>query len=345
MDEFELIKKYFKPLSLGEGAGKEDNLGGRDFGFGDDAFIWRLDKMRQKGEHIVMSKDMFVEHVHFRPNDPPQAIGEKILRAALSDLAAMGARPCYWLLGASFGNSLDKMGFEKASLEDWVRNFALGCQRAQNIYGLTLVGGDMVRHHGAHIFSVSVLGLAKKVTRRDCASANQNIYVTGDLADSALGLKYPDHPILNQRYLYPEPRLDFGRDLPLLASAVIDLSDGLCADLRHICEASQVSARIYSDDLPFSQNALELEIEADLRALALNAGDDYELLIIADKAKHNDLYEKAEHSQTKLTLIGETLDIGETGAIGAKKNKVDIEVVDRHGKNLKIIRQGFKHFR
>ena len=306
MDEFDLIRSVFAPLSK--------NMAG-SFRLSDDAASYTP----PKGQRAVISTDGYVEGVHFRASDPPEAIGEKILRAALSDLAAMGAAPQCWFLTAAFGRLMRG---------DRIKAFAAGCRKAQRRYGLTLAGGDVIAKAGKSVFSVTVIGSARKILRRSGAKPGDRLYVTGTLGDAALGLRVSD-PFLARRYLYPEPRLALARYLPALASAAIDLSDGLLADLGHLCFTSATGALIHADRLPLSPQAKRLA-RAPIR-LALNAGDDYELLIAAPPAREGRLFAAARRTHTRLTHIGE---------IGGRR----IIARDANGNIVKPLRQGFRHF-
>ncbi len=271
-NEFELIQSYFAPLSKGyEGA----------LALKDDAALL---------DGYVISTDGFLEGVHFRSSDPPEAIGEKILRASLSDIAAMGAAPECWFLTAAFGKKLAAR----------IKDFARGCGAAQELFAIHLAGGDMVASPSASFFSVTVVGKARKPVKRSGGLVGDRLYVSGTLGDSALGLRC-DNRFLRSRYLYPQPRLALGLCLPKLAHAAIDLSDGLVADLTHLCGASGCGAHIYEDSLPLSREALEF----GARHLALNAGDDYELLIAAPAKNEAKLFAAAHEAGTPLTCIGE----------------------------------------
>ncbi len=311
-DEFDLIDTLFAPLAKGvEGA----------FALRDDG----AQIAPRRGREFVVSVDGFVAGIHFRPDDPPAAIGEKVMRASLSDLAAMGAVPLYWFLTAAF----DK----RASFTD-VKKFTQGCARAQRRYGVQLAGGDTITGSPTATFSATMIGEVKTPVRRHGAQAGDQLYVTGHLGDAALGLQHPQNKFLSRRYLYPEPRLRLGQLLPNLASAAIDLSDGLLADCAHLCRESRVGAVIWTHCLPLSKAARTVrpDLEA-LRRLALNAGDDYELLIALPSARAKKLREAARRAHTKITLIGE-LTASSQGA----------RAVDEHGGSVKPLREGFRHF-
>lgn len=310
-DEFDLIKTYFAPLAKGFSG---------SLGLTDDAAVLG------GGAGRVVSTDGFAEGVHFRDRDSAYAIGEKILRASLSDLAAMGAQPECWFLTAAFGTRLRKE----------IKSFAKGCSVAQDRFGLALAGGDMVRLAGdGSFFSVVVVGQTKSPVRRSGGKVGDRLYVTGTLGDSALGLKNPRNEFLNLRYLYPEPRLALGMRLSGIAGAAIDLSDGLVADLGHLCAASKCGAIVYQDILPISNAGWSAQANGEVQSvqrLALNAGDDYELLIAVSKAKERQLLSVAQKTRTPLTLVGE-LTQGKA-----------VVVKDSKGTTLLAPDTGYKHF-
>ena len=313
--EFELISSLFAPLAEGvEGA----------FGLRDDA----AQIAPRRGWSFVVSVDGFVSGVHFRADDPPEAVGEKIVRASLSDLAAMGAHPLYWFLTAAFSKD---MRFAD------VKKFAQGCARAQRRYGVKLIGGDTtttkIASKKAATFSAMVVGEVKKPVRRNGARPGDQLYVTGHLGDAALGLQYPQNKFLARRYLYPEPRLDLGRRLSGLAHAAIDLSDGLMADCAHLCRESQTGAVIRTHLLPLSRAARLVKSDLALRRLALNAGDDYELLIAVPTRRAAKLCAAARSSGTKITLIGEVVEQA-SGVVALNKD----------GRAVRPLREGFRHF-
>ncbi len=310
--EFDLIESLFAPLAK--------DFGGA-FGLRDDAALIAP----RRGREFVVSVDGFVAGLHFRCDDPPQAIGEKIVRASLSDLAAMGAAPLYWFLTAAFA---------KTTSFAEIKKFAQGCQRAQKRYGVILAGGDTMTTDHAATFSATIIGEVKKPLRRNGARSGDQLYVTGHLADAALGLQYSQDKTLARRYLYPEPRLDLGRHLSGLAHAAIDLSDGLMADCAHLCRESQTGAVIRTHHLPLSRAARRAQSDLNaLRRLALNAGDDYELLIAVAPRRAEKLKAAAQASKTKLTLIGEVVDQAR-----------GVVAVDEAGRNIRPLRDGFRHF-
>jgi thiamine-monophosphate kinase len=251
--EFSLIARHFKPLA-GQGA----------LGLTDDAAV----VTPPPGRELVLSADAIVQGVHFLPNDPPDLIARKLLRANLSDLAAMGADPWAYLLTVST---------PRDTPDGWFQAFAQGLAQDQSEYGLILLGGDTTSTPGPISLSLTILGTVAPghAIRRSTAQAGDGIWVSGTIGDGALGLRaatgqYPDPTgHLADRYRVPRPRL--GLATHALVRAAMDVSDGLVQDLGHLCRESRLAADIEAADVPVSDPAQ--------LALCLTGGDDYELLM------------------------------------------------------------------
>ena len=270
--EFELIEALFAPLAAGDPG---------TFGLKNDAALIG----HGPGESLVATADCLVEGVHFRSGDPARDVARKALRVNLSDLAAMGARPRGYLLTLSLPKPLD---------ETWLAAFADGLALDQAEFGLTLLGGDTTRTPGPRSLSVTALGTvpAGRCLQRSTAKAGDLICVSGQLGDAALGLKVlegglddlgdSDRAVLAGRYRLPQPRIALGRALleEGLASAALDISDGLLGDLEHIVAASELGAEVERDAIPLSPaagRAMEMATRAGWADI-LTGGDDYELL-------------------------------------------------------------------
>ena len=265
--EFEIIRRYFKRQQ----PQREDVIAG----IGDDAALLRV----PADSELVVCMDTLVAGIHFPGSTPAAAIGHKALAVNLSDLAAMGATPAWATL------SLTRPDSDPVWLEDFSQAFFQLADR----YGIQLVGGDTTR--GPLSVTVQAHGFvpAGRALRRQGAQAGDRIYVTGTLGDAGLALQLGDHAdeALRQRLDYPEPRIEAGLVLRDYASAAIDISDGLLADLGHLLEAdgpgASMGASIYVDDLPrsavFTMTLQQPGLaQQDLYyALPLSAGDDYEL--------------------------------------------------------------------
>ncbi len=268
MDEFKLIAELFAPLAGDAAAAR---------GLADDAAVFEP----APGRALVIAADALVEGIHFLADDPPELVARKLLRVNLSDMAAMGAKARAYLLVVQI---------PRARSDDWMRGFAAGLAADQEAFGVRLLGGDTVATEGPFAASVTMLGEVAPgaALGRAGARAGEAVYVSGTLGDAALGLdalrgalddlSAADRAALAERYRLPRPRVALGPRLCGLASAAIDISDGLVADLRHIAEASGVGVAIEADALPLSP-AARRAVEADPARLsrALAGGDDYEI--------------------------------------------------------------------
>jgi thiamine-monophosphate kinase len=247
---------------------------GRDdvrMGIGDDAALLAV----PVGQELAVAIDTLVEGVHFPRGTAAADIGWKALAVNLSDLAAMGATPAWALLALTLPNA------EPAFIDE----LATGFVELAQLYRLALVGGDTTR--GALTLSVAVHGFVPpgKALLRAGAQVGDAIFVTGTLGDAAAGLalvQQGDHGDSRSSYLIerlnrPTPRVAAGLALRGHAHACIDISDGLLADLGHICEASEVGAEIDVSLLPRSSALLDLFDDVAARDFALSGGDDYEL--------------------------------------------------------------------
>ncbi|MEX2446392.1 MAG: thiamine-phosphate kinase [Dehalococcoidia bacterium] len=320
--EFELIARYLAPLAEGEAGA---------LGLTDDAAALTP----PPGSTLVVTADAMVEGVHFLPDDPPELVARKLLRVNLSDLAAMGAAPWRYFICSALTTGTG---------DEWSERFAAGLADDQREFGVVLAGGDTVSTPGPKCFSLTALGLIEGGTavRRSGARPGDRLYVTGTIGDAALGLKVLQGEIeagagaaekLAGRYRLPQPRVAAGPRLVGIATAMLDVSDGLLADLGHICETSQVSATVRAADVPLSTSALGLlERDASLAGAILGGGDDYELLFAAPPDRAADVADVAREAGHAITEIG-TIGEGE-----------GIEVVDAEGVPVVITRRGWTHF-
>lgn len=262
-DEFSLIEHYFSGLDRGEAV---------DLGVGDDGAILRL----EVGERLVASVDTQVDGVHFPVGTRPCHVAFRAVSAAVSDLAAMGARP----LGMTLAVTLPEAD------SAWLTDFREGLVAAVSEYALPLVGGDTTR--GPLCLSVQVMGAVPmgKAIERSGARVGDAVYVSGCVGDGAAGLALlqgrwqagREHTAyLEQRFYRPCARLALGRQLLGRASAAIDISDGLLADVGHLAAASGVGVRLALERLPLSAALLSHENKDTVLRWALAGGDDYEL--------------------------------------------------------------------
>lgn len=289
MGEFQLIRDIFLPLA-GQTRSAAVLLGP-----GDDCAIQRL----APGSELVFSVDTLVEGVHFPVGYDPEKLGWRALAVAVSDLAAMGASPECFTLALTLPDSD----------EAWLRAFASGLGRAARRFGLALAGGDTTR--GPLTLSIQVHGSVpeSQALLRSGARAGDLICVSGTLGDAGAALDYLDQlpapaeaePLL-ERYHHPQPRLELGQQLRSVATAAIDVSDGLLADLGHILAASGLGATVDVALVPLSAALRHLGDRAI--PLALTAGDDYELCVTLPPGRWAALPSQV---RSQLTVIGATV--------------------------------------
>lgn len=272
------------------------------------------------GRELAVAADAAIEGVHFRPYDPPELIGRKVLRTNLSDLAAMGAEPLGYLLTLAIPPGHDDAFFAA---------FAAGLAEDQRRFGLGLLGGDTTVGSERLVVSITVLGhLAPGAAlRRNGARAGDGLWVSGTIGDAALGLRTGADDHLARRYLLPEPRL--GLRLAGIARAAIDVSDGLVQDCGHLARESGLSAEIEAERVPLSPAARA----ADQLALCLSGGDDYELLLAVPPEREADLLAEAARTAIAFTRIG-TFGPG-----------VGVRVLDAWGDEMTFERGGWSHVR
>ena len=306
MGEFELIQLNFQALSAGADVA---------LGIGDDAALLTP----TPGQQLVACTDTLVEGRHFLPGADAADLGWKALAVNLSDLAAMGAQPRWCLLALTLPEAD----------EDWLQAFAHGLHACCERYGVALVGGDTTR--GPLTLTVTALGevSAGQALRRDGAQVGDVVALTGPVGDGAAGLAVlQDAPAVSQlaharaqalvqRYLRPAPRLAAGDVCAGLATAAIDVSDGLLQDLGHVLQASGVGARIDVAAIPASEALLAVS-DADLRRQwQFAGGDDYELVVSLAPSTLATAQEKlAQIGHPPLHVIGKI--VSESGLVDAK---------------------------
>lgn len=264
-------------------------------GFRDDAAVlsWPV------GLDLVATHDMLAEGVHFTPVCPPADIGWKLVAVNLSDLAAMGARPVAVLLGAGIGADRDPA---------WAGALLEGIGQALDRFGGALVGGDTIRSGPASVLALTALGAVPPggALGRAGARVGDDLWVSGTIGDAGLGLEVAkgrrgaDAGLL-RRYRRPTPRVGLGRALCGLASACVDVSDGLLLDASRLADASGVALQIDSARIPLSDRARSSGVPV---AILAAMGDDYELLFSAQVAARPGIEAVARATATAVTRIG-----------------------------------------
>jgi thiamine-monophosphate kinase len=288
LSEFALIEHHLTGL----GAARDDVR----LDVGDDCALLEVPADRE----LALSIDTLVAGVHFLPETDPEGLGHKALAVGLSDLAAVGAEPAW----ATLALTLPQPD------ESWLSAFARGFAALARQEDLRLVGGDLTR--GPLTITVQVHGLVPRghALRRGGARAGDLVCVSGALGDAGLALQHlqrgePLDAYLRARLERPSPRVALGEVLRGVASAAIDLSDGLAADLGHILEASGCGARIALDRLPLADQVAGAVAEQGEWQLPLGAGDDYELCFTLPPEHIGELEVMAAAAGCPLTRIGE----------------------------------------
>jgi thiamine-monophosphate kinase len=333
LGEFELIARFFAPLAA-------DRPGA--LGLLDDAALIE----ERPGWSLVATTDTIVAGVHFPADAAPADVACRLLGVNLSDLAAMGAEPAAYLLALALPR-----GWREAEREAWLEGFAQGLAAGQREHGIALVGGDTVASPGPLTLTLTALGRveAGQALLRSGAKPGEQVYVSGSIGDAALGLRLlegrlpglgdAERAVLLDRYRRPQPRLALGRRLFGLAGAVADVSDGLVADLGHICTASAVAARLDATRVPLSAAAAAATgDDASLLALALTGGDDYELVFTAAPSRETEIARLSDELDLPLTAVGEIVS-RPSGASGARVT------VERGGVPFALTVTGWQHLR
>jgi len=317
MHEFELIKKYFSNLSKKSRSSLNLN---------DDVFF-------DKPSNLVVSVDTYVEGNHFVNFKKPDLVIKKILRSSISDLVCKGVKPKYYFLSGS-GN---KKTFSKNNLEKIKKSL----KQEQKKYDLILGGGDTVFSNKLS-FTVTSIGFSKNIVYRNSSKANEDIYVTGNLGDSFLGLLVLKNKIkLNNKlssyfinkYYKPEVKYSLANSLSKLATSSIDISDGLITDLEKLTNKQNNSYQLFFDKIPVSKELnLVLKLKNLLKKNLISNGDDYQILFTASIKNRNIIKKISHRKKIKITRIGIMLNSMHKSSI-----------IDRNGQLIKIVNKGYFH--
>lgn len=322
--EFGLIDRLFRPLAAA-------NIGSANLQ--DDCSTLPL----KKGYEALYSMDTLVEGIHFFKDDPADSIAKKLLRVNLSDLAASGGKARGYLLALSLPHQVSLT---------WIESFVGGLREDQSKFNVCLLGGDTTSTKGPITLSMTAIGEVpiNQAIRRSGAKPGDDIFVTGCIGDAAIALKlfedlgreetlqhYPD---LYEKYVLPDPPVTFGSMLPNVATACIDISDGFCADLGHICSASNVGAKVELVKIPLSIWAQQLiRTKKSYWESVFNGGDDYELLFTANKDNRKRIKGIGIQFNTLLSRVGSIED--SEGVI----------ILDKFGNEVAAKTAGWQHFK
>ena len=313
MGEFDRIARYFaRPASE-----QRKRLGGSAafLGIGDDCALI--------GQSLAVSSDMLIAGRHFHRDADPESIGHKALAVNLSDLAAMGAQARAFSLSIALDTQQD---------EAWLEAFSRGLFSLANSHACELIGGDTTA--GPLCLSFTVIGEVpfELALRRDAAQPGDQVWVSGELGGAAFALKYPGQCVqAEERLHWPEPRLELGMALRGISACAMDLSDGLLGDICHILERSRVGVVLFADQIPLHP-ALVSCSESERLSLALQGGDDYELLFTARAQARPQIEELADRFRLSLRCIGE---------ITADNRR---QLLDARGLALDMVFRGYEHF-
>nr|WP_254722356.1 thiamine-phosphate kinase [Gilvimarinus xylanilyticus] len=292
-----MIDQYFRPP-----ADKPDGAG-VVLGIGDDAAIVEPDPEQQ----LVVAADTLVSGVHFPEGADPEFVGERSLRVNLSDIAAMGATPAWFTLSLTLPQD-----WSEQERGDWVAGFSRGLRRVSEAFKCPLIGGDTTS--GPLNIAIQMIAQVPpgQALRRDGAAVGDFVLVTHTLGDGAAALaSFTDSAVfsdeqrdyLSQRFYCPEPRIKESVILRALASSAQDVSDGLLADLGHICAASDVGAEVDVESLPISA-AAQAPGQAQGRQWALSGGDDYELVFTLHPDKMPEFAMAQARGEIQASVIG-----------------------------------------
>ena len=304
-------------------------------GIGDDAALINPSDNQQ----LVVASDTLVEGVHFPATATAKQIGTRALCVNLSDMAAMGAQPRWFTLALTLPE-------EKAN-SDWLADFSAGIAEIAEQFDIALVGGDTTS--GPLTVSLTLLGEVPPAEslQRSGAQVGDSVFVTGNLADGAAGLKwissinniFNDSDRLLQRFYSPQPQIKTGIQLRGIASACIDISDGLVADLGHICQSSAVAATIYIEQLPIAADVRKLGADNCIN-WALFGGDEYQLCFTVSADNLSTLEQWIDSGELHASKIG-TIDKA-AKAVNSSTNLVT--VLDCNNNPIAVNKQGYDHF-
>lgn len=329
LGEFDRIARFFAPLvkDTPEALGLKDDAALIDLG--------------REGA-LAVSVDALVADVHFLASDPADLVARKALRVNLSDIAAMAARPRFYTIASALPKALAGV-----AAEAWLGGFSEGLARDQEVFGVRLIGGDSVSTPGPATIAVTVFGTVDPALamRRGGARPGDDIWVSGTIGDGAAGLRVLRGEVstgdpaadarLVDRYHLPRPRTALGPQLAGLATAGMDVSDGLVQDLGHIAGVSAVAATVDRARVPLSDGVRALLSRGAIGwDDVLAGGDDYELLFTASPERAAAVIRAGEAGDVAVTRIGRVEHVG---------REAGVVVLDEDGRPVDSVRRGWQH--
>ena len=317
MHEFDLIKNYFSKLTKNNKSALNLN---------DDVFF-------DKKKELVISVDTYNEGIHFPNFNKPYLVIKKILRATISDLICKGVKPKYYFISGS-GN---KKTFSKEKLKDLSKSLL----EEQNKYNIKLCGGDTTFSKKLS-FSITVIGFSKTIIFRNNTKINDDIYVTGNIGDSFVGLNVINKKINLKRnynnyfldkYYKPDVQIKLVDHLLKFSNSSIDISDGLFADLEKMINNQNVKYEIHLDKVPISKYMeMLLKKHRFKKIKMISNGDDYQILFTANKNKSRIIKAASKKLNLKITKIGRILPSSHKSSI-----------IDQKGRVLRVNNKGYVH--
>ena len=317
MHEFELINKYFSKLSLNN----KDALN-----LNDDVFF-------DKSKKLVISIDTYVEGIHFIDFKNPDLVIKKILRSSISDLICKGVKPKYYFIAGSG----DKKSFTKKNL----KMIAKSLNQEQKKYAIYLSGGDTTFSKKLS-FTITSVGFSDNIVFRNKAKLNDDIYVTGDLGDSFVGLKVLQKKIslnnvllryFKRKYYHPNLHINLTKKLLSFANTSIDISDGLFADLEKLINKQKLSYKIYLKKIPISKSLNKLiNLKILKKISSVSCGDDYQILFTAPPSKSRIISKTSKSLGIKISKIGKICN-----------NREKSQIIDEKNKKIAIKSKGYYH--
>ena len=317
MHEFELIKKYFSKLSINNKS---------SLGLNDDVFF-------DKSRGLVVTVDTYIEGVHFLDFKKPDLVIKKILRSSISDLICKGVEPKYYFISGSGNN--------KSFSESNLKKISNSLSKEQNRYNIFLCGGDTVLSKKLS-FTITSIGFSKKIIFRNKAKLNDDIYVTGNLGDSYIGLRILKKEIklnknsekyFKKKYFLPDLILSLIKKLPSLANTSIDISDGLITDMEKLINKQKLSYRLFLKNIPISNNLKKLlNLKKYKKSSLISNGDDYQILFTANSSKSRIISKISKSLGIKISKIGKIC-----------SNSLKSVVIDEKGNKIVFKSKGYYH--
>tara|TARA_B100000886_G_scaffold280582_1_gene204659 strand:- start:456 stop:1415 length:960 start_codon:yes stop_codon:yes gene_type:complete len=317
MNEFQLIRKYFSNLSKNNKSSLNLN---------DDVFF-------DKSKKLVISVDTYIEGIHFLNFKKPELVIKKIIRSSISDLICKGVKPKFYFISGS-GN---KKSFSSFNLSKIIKSL----KQEQKKYNISLCGGDTVFSNKLS-FTITSLGFSKKIIFRNNAKLNDDIYVTGNLGDSFVGLNILKKKVnINKKlkkyfvskYYLPDLHLRLTDDLLIFANSSIDISDGLISDLEKLINKQKFSYRLKLTKIPISENLKKIiSLKTLNKKNFISQGDDYQILFTANTSKSRIIKNISNSLGIKISKIGKIC------------SHLDYnEIIDEKGKKIALKNKGYSH--